>query len=161
MLFLRCGKELSSEGKFCHNCGADVPEWQRREEEQAQNHAYSRQDEPTYSQESVHNENTSQQSSHYEQDAYFTGEYSQDPTYIYNNWTYVEGSPPYAYKDRIVTLLLAVFLGFFGIHRFYVGKTGTGILWLLTGGLFGIGWIIDVIMIICGTFRDRYGAFLY
>lgn len=122
MLCLRCRKELSSEGKFCHNCGADVPEWQRREEEQAQNHAYSRQDEPTYSQESVHNEKTLQQSSHYEQDAYFTGEYSQDPTYIYNNWTYVESSPPYAYKDRIVTLLLAVFWGSLVFTDFMWGK---------------------------------------
>jgi len=44
-----------------------------------------------------------------------------------------------------------------GLQRFYVGKIGTGILWFLTGGLLGIGQLIDVIMIIVGSFKDRYG----
>jgi len=44
-----------------------------------------------------------------------------------------------------------------GLHRFYVGKIGTGILWSVTFGLFFIGQIIDIIMIITGQFRDRYG----
>ncbi|MBO4212772.1 MAG: TM2 domain-containing protein [Clostridia bacterium] len=61
-------------------------------------------------------------------------------------------------KSRLVALLLCFFLGEFGIHRFYVGKIGTGIIWLLTGGLFGIGWLIDFIMIIVGSFKDKSGA---
>ncbi|MBN1807088.1 MAG: protein kinase [Sedimentisphaerales bacterium] len=44
-----------------------------------------------------------------------------------------------------------------GLHRFYVGKIGTGILWFLTFGLLGIGQLIDVIMIVLGQFKDRYG----
>jgi hypothetical protein len=63
----------------------------------------------------------------------------------------------YPYKNKIVALILAIFLGGLGFHRFYVGKIGTGLLWLFTGGLFGIGWIIDIILIITGGFRDSAG----
>ncbi len=59
------------------------------------------------------------------------------------------------------TLLLAIILGIFGAHRFYVGRKGTGLLWLLTGGLFLIGWIYDLIMISTNRFRDGEGNVLY
>ena len=63
-------------------------------------------------------------------------------------------------KKRVVALLLCFFLGPLGIHRFYVGKVGTGILWLLTLGLAGIGVLVDLIMIIIGSFKDNEGRVL-
>ena len=63
-------------------------------------------------------------------------------------------------KKRLVALLLCFFLGVIGVHRFYVGKTGTGILQIVTLGGFGIWVLIDLIMIILGSFSDKEGNVL-
>lgn len=51
-------------------------------------------------------------------------------------------------KNKWVAFILCLLLGFFGAHKFYEGKIGTGILYLFTVGLFGIGWIIDLIALL-------------
>jgi TM2 domain len=51
-------------------------------------------------------------------------------------------------KSQIVAFLLCLFLGYLGIHRFYLGYTGMGVLELLTVGIFGIGWLVDFILLI-------------
>ena len=60
-------------------------------------------------------------------------------------------------KDWIITILFAVFLGGLGVHRFYVGKIGTGILQLITLGGCGVWTLIDIIMIATGNFKDGNG----
>lgn len=65
--------------------------------------------------------------------------------------------PGVSQKSKLTALLLCIFLGEFGFHRFYVGKVGTGILYLFTLGFFGIGWLIDLICIIAGSFKDNFG----
>lgn len=63
-------------------------------------------------------------------------------------------------RSKLVALLLCCLglIGVAGIHRFYTGKVVSGVIWLLTGGLFGIGTIIDLISIALGSFRDNVGA---
>ncbi|NHJ06100.1 MAG: NINE protein [Candidatus Heimdallarchaeota archaeon] len=65
--------------------------------------------------------------------------------------------PRVSQYSRMVAFLLCFFLGGYGAHRFYVGKGGSGLLYLCTGGLFGIGWLIDLILILAGSFTDNFG----
>lgn len=46
--------------------------------------------------------------------------------------------------NKVVMILLTIFLGVFGIHRFFAGKIWTGLLYLLTGGVLLVGWIYDI-----------------
>ena len=60
-------------------------------------------------------------------------------------------------QSRLAALLLLIFLGWLGVHRFYVGKVGTGILFILTLGGLGIWSLVDLILICTGGFRDKQG----
>ena len=52
-------------------------------------------------------------------------------------------------RNKWIAFFLCLFFGYFGAHKFYEGKAGTGLLYLFTVGLFGIGWIIDCINLLC------------
>ena len=60
-------------------------------------------------------------------------------------------------KSKWAAFFLCLFFGGLGFHKFYVGKVGTGILYLFTGGLLGIGWIVDLIRILAGISTDKLG----
>ena len=61
-------------------------------------------------------------------------------------------------KRILPALLLCFFLGIFGVHRFYVGKIGTGVLQIFTLGGLGIWALVDFVMIIVGAFTDKNGV---
>lgn len=63
-------------------------------------------------------------------------------------------------KNKTVTLLLCIFFGAFGVHRFYAGKIGTGICWLLTVGVCCLGWWYDIYAIATGRFTDGNGCLI-
>jgi TM2 domain-containing membrane protein YozV len=58
-------------------------------------------------------------------------------------------------KSRLAAALLCWFLGVFGVHRYYVGKIGTGLLMLVTLGGLGLWALIDFIVILVGSFKDK------
>ena len=67
---------------------------------------------------------------------------------------------PASPKSRLAAVLLAWFFGVLGVHRFYVGKVGTGILMILTLGGLGIWVLVDMIMILVGSFKDKQERYL-
>jgi len=60
-------------------------------------------------------------------------------------------------KNKIVAILLCLFLGIFGIHRFYTGHTKWGILFLLTAGIGYVGVIFDFLRMLIGLYKDSNG----
>jgi len=60
--------------------------------------------------------------------------------------------------SKIAAILITWFFGVLGVHRFMSGKIGTGIIWLLTFGVFGIGWLVDFIMVCTGKFTNKDGT---
>ena len=88
---------------------------------------------------------------------------------VVNNYYYQEPQRPFdagnranagvgiSPKSRGIALLLCVFFGYFGVHRFYAGRYLMGALYLVTLGLFGIGWLVDILLVLLGRMRDRNG----
>ena len=63
-------------------------------------------------------------------------------------------------KSKTTGLICCIFGGWLGIHYFYVGRIGKGLLYLLTVGLFCFGWFYDIYRIASGKFKDSHGAYL-
>ena len=59
----------------------------------------------------------------------------------------VQAEPIASTKSRLMAYLLWAFFGYLGAHRFYLGRMCTGLIWLFTGGICGIGWLIDGFLI--------------
>lgn len=78
-----------------------------------------------------------------------------------SNKQYTPCNAPISTKTRLIALLLCWFLGALGAHRFYVGKIGTAILMILTFGGLGIWVLIDLIIILVGSFRDKQGRAVF
>lgn len=80
-----------------------------------------------------------------------TEKINSNPQIIINNSNQMNAPIVYGTKkcDKWISFLLCLFLGYFGAHKFYEGKAGMGILYIFTFGLLGIGWLIDMIVILC------------
>ena len=84
--------------------------------------------------------------------------YSTGGTVSSNNiCTCEQSKPAKSSSNGLVTLILCIFFGVFGVHRFYVGKTGTGILQFFTAGGYFIWTFVDLVHILTGKFTDSEG----
>ena len=73
---------------------------------------------------------------------------NNENTNVNKNTNIVGGGRYGRERNKWVAFLLCLFLGGIGAHKFYEGKVGMGILYIFTGGLFFIGWLIDLIALL-------------
>ena len=128
-----CGESIDEDCVVCPKCGKQVEELKGRSGESDRNII-------------INNNNNSSSSS---ADVAFAGE----------GGSYVSSISP---KSWLVTLLLCLFFGVLGVHRFYVGKIGTGILMILlcATGISEVWCVIDFIRIILKRFKDKQGLLI-
>ena len=135
MICPKCGKALPDDAKFCLECG------ERFQNQQGTNY-YTQPNGQSY----------------YTQPQAQTAPPPTPTPIVINNInnntnTNTNVHTPVGYygraKNKWVAFFLCFFLGYVGAHKFYEGKVGMGILYIFTVGLFGIGWLVDMIAILC------------
>lgn len=140
MFCVKCGTEY--EGKFCPNCGepapkkrfcpkcgAEIADPKQTACDQCGAYVPPMEEEPKPKEDApaaqptivIHNDNTN-----------------------VSTVTVAGGKP----KNKWVAFLLCLFLGFLGAHKFYEGKIGMGVLYLFTFDLLGIGWLVDIVLLL-------------
>lgn len=137
-----CGSKIASSARFCPLCGAAIKDQQ---EAPAKKFCRScgRQLSASADYCPICGQSTRPQAAH--APAYYPP--AQQPNVIINNVNTVNAVNGRE-KNKWVAFLLCLFLGYFGAHKFYEGKVGMGILYLLTAGLVGFGWLIDCIILL-------------
>lgn len=136
-----CGGSIADVSVICPLCGCQVEEAQTQPQPQYQQPQYQ-QAPPQYQQPQYQQAPPQYQQPQYQQ---APPQYQQPPVIIQNTNTVVNAGKE---RSKWVALLLCFFLGYLGAHKFYEGKTGMGILYLFTVGLFGIGTLIDFFSIL-------------
>ena len=134
MYCANCGSKISEKSRFCEFCGTEMYR------------LGSRPGQSNSSQASSSNPSTSS-----------THHYSSTVEIKVKQPNYERYGHSISPKSRTIVLILWILLGALGVHYFYAGRIGMGLLWLITGGFFGIGLVIDLIVILTGTFKDSYG----
>ena len=122
-----CGADNKNYTNFCISCGAALKKNTTQK-----------------------NNNPTTSSCTTSQDNVVNNIYNTQTVYI-DNGNYGRYVPPTNSnkKNKWIAFLLCFFLGYFGAHKFYEGKHGMGIVYIFTAGLFGIGWIVDCIVLLC------------
>ena len=138
-----CGAQIPELGKYCSYCGTEAGSFTETDEKPAVqeihvHHHYYEQEQP-------------EQKSSYEQKVVY------EPDVIYDSRPQKQEHPAKSPRSRLILFLLYFFAGYVGAHKFYSGKIGMGILYALTGGLFGIGLFFDFFSILLGNPTDSQG----
>lgn len=135
---INCGQQIPKEAQICPHCGAH----------QNPNNGNVVNPQVVQNQNQQQNQYNQQQQQYNQQQQYQQAPppnqgQAQQPKADSNKW--------------LISLILCWFLGYLGVHRFYLGHIGIGVIQLLTGGGCGIWWIIDLILILTGSMKDSDG----